>query len=92
MENPATWRPAELVVMDAYEDWAAMNSMGAIGPSLPLLICERLRDAGHLTDADEPGIGWRVLKDHRAQRATLRRERSGRGPSSPVQGAHRSQT
>lgn len=81
MENPASWKPAELVVLDAYNDWMTANSLGAIGASLPSAVCEALRRDGYLVDDHQEEIGWDGLRRHHAIR---RQERSERGPSSPA--------
>lgn len=58
MESPATWKHAEQTICEAYQEWAHMMSMGAVGPSLPKLIADRLRQEGLIQDADEPELGW----------------------------------
>lgn len=62
MENPASWKEAELIVLDALEEHDEMMAAGAIGLSTPALICQRLRAAGRLADSDEPEIGWDRLR------------------------------
>lgn len=65
MENPATWKPAEVVIMQAYEEWSRMTTAGAIGPSLPHFIADALRKAGHLNDAADPEVGWEGIREAR---------------------------
>jgi hypothetical protein len=96
MENPACWKPAELVVLDALEDHFDMLRAGACGLSQNAMICDRLRQAGYLKDADEPEIGWDKLREHRAARSQERsirsQERCEPGPTTPAPGDRRSQT
>lgn len=61
MENPATWKRAEKVISDAYAEWQAMSSAGAVGYSLPAFIARHLRLHGIVADQDEPAIGWEGL-------------------------------
>jgi len=70
MENPASWKSAELLILDALEDHDRYSRMGAVGYSTPALIASRLRQAGLLRDQDEPEIGWDKLRAHRAERHT----------------------
>lgn len=67
-ENPASWKRAELVILDALEDHAKMTAAGACGLSTPATIAWRLRDAGLINDQDESEIGWDKLRAHRAER------------------------
>lgn len=89
MENPSEWKTAELVVDNAYRMWAEQNSLGAIGFSLPHMVCELLRTSGHLKDADEEAVGWDKLREHSA---TQRRAPSVPGPTTPAPDARRSRT
>jgi len=68
MENPATWKSAEVVICDALEDHGRMTAAGAVGPSVPKFVADKLRSAGLLSDADEPAVGWQHLREHRAMR------------------------
>ena len=65
MENPSTWKRAELVIMDAILEWEASSKFG----SKQALIASRLRAHGLLNDQDEPEIGWDGLREHQSKRA-----------------------
>ena len=60
MENPSTWKRAELVIMDAILEWEASSKFG----SKQALIARKLREAGMLKDQGEPEIGWDGLREH----------------------------
>ena len=62
MENPATWKMADKIITDAYEEWARMQDSGAIGLSVGCFIADRLRHHGYISDSDEPEIGWEGLR------------------------------
>lgn len=64
MENPATWKRAELIIGDARAEWVDMDDCGAVGPSIDKYIANKLREAGLLNDQDEPEIGWDGLRAH----------------------------
>ena len=79
MENPACWKPAELVISDALDDFDKfVRKGGAIGASEPHAIAEYLRRAGWLRDQEESEIGWDKLRAHQA-------ERKGKPAPEPVQ-------
>lgn len=69
MENPSTWKTAELVIMDALDEFnEKVRKGGVIGPSEPSHIAWRLREAGLLNDHDESMIGWEGLRKHGEER------------------------
>jgi hypothetical protein len=68
MENPASWKPAELVIEDALSDYHYDHDRGAVGASLVHYVADHLRRAGHLNDTDVPEIGWETLWGHRDER------------------------
>lgn len=70
MENPASWKSAELVISDALDDFGDAARHGMVGASNIHTIADRLRASGHISDADEPEIGWDKLRAHHAARAT----------------------
>jgi hypothetical protein len=88
MENPATWKQAELVVSEALDEGAQLAGDG-MGLSIPRYICDRLRSQGYILDDEESEIGW---KGFTAWLATRRQEPSEPGPMTPVPGGHRSRT
>lgn len=63
MENPSCWKRAEKVISDAHKEWRKGRDRGAYGLSLPGTIAARLREAGIISDADEPEIGWDGLAE-----------------------------
>lgn len=63
MENPSCWKRAEKVISDAHKEWRKGRDRGVIGLSLPASIAARLREAGIISDADEPAIGWGGLAE-----------------------------
>lgn len=64
MENPSTWKRAELVILDALAEWDVSSKFGSQNG----YIARKLRDAGLLKDQDEPEIGWAGLREHNANR------------------------
>jgi hypothetical protein len=50
MENPATWGPAEHVVMEAYEQWLENHENMVCGLSLMRTITDALRREGLLVE------------------------------------------
>ena len=65
MENPATWKRAENVILEAYNEWNATNDAGRALPyraSLPSYIATCLREQGILRDEDEPAVGASFVK------------------------------
>jgi hypothetical protein len=68
MENPASWKTAELIIDEALDEHDQMTARGAIGSSSVHLIADRLRRAGLLNDQDEPEVGWKRLRDRYDQR------------------------
>lgn len=62
MENPATWKRAEKIILDALTEHDKMTAAGAVGFSSPRFVADRLRAAGLLNDADEPEIGWEGVR------------------------------
>lgn len=58
MENPATWKRAELIIRDAYNHWVYADSHGVIGLSLAGTIAQALRDNGLLNDQNERLWNW----------------------------------
>lgn len=62
MENPATWKRAEKVIMDAEAQWYRWHKAGAVGLSRPAFIAHCLREAGLLHDENEPALGWEGLR------------------------------
>jgi hypothetical protein len=79
MENPASWKTAELIIRDTLEDHALATSRGAVGYSSAAAVANALRRAGLLSDQDEPHIGWDKLRAHLRKRAAERR-----GSNEPV--------
>ena len=63
MENPSCWKRAEKVISDAHKEWHKARERGVIGLSLPGTIATRLREAGIISDAGEPAIGWDGLAE-----------------------------
>jgi hypothetical protein len=63
MENPATWKTAEVVILNAYAEWDRMQRAGAVGFSVAANIASALRREGLLKDADEPELGWEKLRE-----------------------------
>ena len=61
MENPATWKTAEAVIVEAHAEWHEMTEAGAYGPSVGRHIASKLREAGLINDAGEPELGWTGL-------------------------------
>lgn len=72
MENPASWKTAELIIRDALEDHTLATSRGAVGYSSAAAVAHALRQAGLLRDQDEPHIGWDKLRAHNAERTAQR--------------------
>jgi len=70
MENPASWKSAELVIGDAYEQWHISHERCVIGLSLPAYIAQALRASGHIDDSKESPIGWEGLREHHAEKET----------------------
>lgn len=64
MENPAYWKTAELVILDALEEFEYMTNRGIVGTSNVHLIADKLRESGHIKDQDEGIIGWDKLREH----------------------------
>lgn len=62
MENPATWKMADKIITEAYEEWAQKHDSGAIGASVGRFIADRLRHHGYISDSDEPAIDWKGLR------------------------------
>ena len=62
MENPATWKRAENVILAAYNEWLSMNEDGVTGTSMPAWVAAHLRDAGVLKDDDEAPVGASFVK------------------------------
>lgn len=63
MENPATWKRAEVIICDAYQEWSRTAEGPVCGLSLPRYIADQLRKEGLLNDADEPERGWPGASD-----------------------------
>lgn len=61
MENPSTWKRAELVIMNAIAEWRRSSGFG----SMQAHIAHKLRETGLLKDQHEPEIGWERLRQHR---------------------------
>lgn len=64
MENPASWKNAELVIMDALHAHESAMAAGMVGGSREHTIAEALRRAGLLKDSGEEEIGWEKLRQH----------------------------
>lgn len=45
MENPATWGQAERLVSKTHEKWIKAMQQGLVGASLPMMVCNALREA-----------------------------------------------
>lgn len=65
MENPATWKEPEVIILNAWEDWNEAQRAGMVGPSIARVIADRLRKAGWLHDEDSPELGWVKLRELR---------------------------
>jgi hypothetical protein len=65
VENPATWKRAEVTLMNAYEEWHQTTSAGAVGPSIGKFLADALRRENLLRDEDEPELGWVKLRELR---------------------------
>lgn len=70
MENPSTWKMADKIIADAYQEWARMTDAGTIGLSVGRFIADRLRHHGYISDEDEPEIGWEGLRSPDTSRDT----------------------
>jgi hypothetical protein len=80
MENPAEWKQAEKVISDAFAEWTRLNRAGTIGLSLPGLTAARLREAGVVSDAEEPALGWEGLRQEEPQEFAALKPKPGRRP------------
>jgi hypothetical protein len=68
MENPATWKRAEVIICDTLAQCTQDAAAGVIGLSRPRMIADALREAGLLDDADEPEQGPEAAFGHREPR------------------------
>jgi hypothetical protein len=62
LENPSTWKPADLVITNALGKWQKMHDTGAIGFSVGRFIADALRHEGLLDDKSTPTLGWDALR------------------------------
>ena len=62
MEDPASWKRAENVILEAYNDWIKVTDAGVTGVSMPAYVATALRLADVVHDADEVPVGASFVK------------------------------
>lgn len=73
MEDPSTWKMADKIANDAYQDWWAAHNQGMAGLSVGRYITDALRHHGYISDTEEPAIDWAGLRSKESHAEQLRR-------------------